>query len=306
MGCTSDNNIQVEENTNSNKQNNPDSNVSASKKIKSNDKNLNNNLKINECIEENPEEEDISHFTHINNNNETNSKSKEQNSNNIFFNYDRNNNINYKINQSTNFKYMKNNLVNANQKNNYSTVFNQTQEKTKDKFIMIKHPLDNSLDDKEIEIHQIKSYTNEKQFQKNDDDNNKIEVNNSIEERINNFNYEEEEDGVNMGGMGGDDDDMCNLGLSTEVKTDKKNNKNEIDNKDINILFEIQATSQKINIKAARDIKLIDLIELFRKKMKLSPFEKPEFVFNTVFLIDSDKPISDYNINDGDKINVFI
>ena len=40
--------------------------------------------------------------------------------------------------------------------------------------------------------------------------------------------------------------------------------------------------------------------------MKLSSFEKPEFVFNAVFLIDSDKPISDYNINDGDKINVFI
>ena len=223
--------------------------------------------------------------------------------NNIIFNYDRNNN-NLKTNQSTNFKYMKNDLLNTNQKNNYSTVFNQNKEiSEEEKYILIKHPLDNNFEIKDMEINQIKSNTNEKQIPKID--NNKIEVNNSIEERINNFNYEDEEDAVNMGGAG-EDDDMCNLGLSTENSPYKKRKKNEKENEEINITFEIQATGQKVIIKTIKDIKLIDLIELFRKKMKLSSFEKPEFVFNAVFLIDSDKPISDYNINDGDKINVFI
>ena len=38
----------------------------------------------------------------------------------------------------------------------------------------------------------------------------------------------------------------------------------------------------------------------------MSPFEKPEFMFNGVYLIDYDKSIAEYNINDKSKINVYI
>lgn len=303
MGCASNSDIQVKEDKNVNQKNNPDS-INKNKLD-----NNNNNQKLNECIEEKSEEEKTRSIN-INNNNETNSKNKTKNFNNIISNYDRNYIINYKTNQSTNFKYLKNGLISSNQRNNYSTVFNQNKEKTNDKFIIIKHPLDNCFEDKEIEIHQIQSYVNEKQDEKKN--NNNIEVNNSFEEKINNFNHEEkinnfnedEDDMINMGGEVGDDDDMCNLGLSTEINPAKK--KFEKEKKEINITFEIQATGQKIILKTDKNIKLIDLIELFRKKMKLSSFERPEFVFNGVYLIDSDKPISDYKIEDGNKINVFI
>ena len=68
----------------------------------------------------------------------------------------------------------------------------------------------------------------------------------------------------------------------------------------------LKSTGVKYNLNINKNSKLIDLIELFKKKIKLSAFEKPEFFFNTVFLVDFEKPISDYKITDNSKINVFI
>ena len=45
---------------------------------------------------------------------------------------------------------------------------------------------------------------------------------------------------------------------------------------------------------------------MFKKKIDLSSFERPEFMFKGVYLIDYDKPIEDYNITDKSKINVYI
>ena len=137
----------------------------------------------------------------------------------------------------------------------------------------------------------------------------------SIEERINNFNgvnnknYEDEDqDGVNIGNNGDGDDDMCNFGQSMDFDKikNKKNNENENESKEICVIFEIQSTGVKYNININENVKLFDLIELFKKKIHLSSFEKPEFVFNTVFLVDFEKKISEYKIGDNSKINVFI
>ena len=100
-------------------------------------------------------------------------------------------------------------------------------------------------------------------------------------------------------------DDMCNLGQSVDL--DKvKNNKKQNENEEISIFFEMQTTGVKYNINANKNITLLELIEIFKKKVKLSPFEKPEFVFNDVFLVDFDKPISYYKINNSSKINVYL
>ena len=45
---------------------------------------------------------------------------------------------------------------------------------------------------------------------------------------------------------------------------------------------------------------------MFKKKINLSSFEHPEFMFNGVYLIDFDKPIEEYNIINKSKINVYI
>jgi uncharacterized protein with PQ loop repeat len=74
----------------------------------------------------------------------------------------------------------------------------------------------------------------------------------------------------------------------------------------INVIFEIQSSGEKHNFNIRQDIKFNDLVEMFKNKIELSPFEKPEFMLNGVYLIDYDKSIKEYNITDKSKINVFI
>ena len=108
---------------------------------------------------------------------------------------------------------------------------------------------------------------------------------------------------------GVDNDDVCNIGQSMDFdKIKEKNNINNENepNKEICVIFEIQSTGVKYNININKNSKLNDLIDLFKKKIKLSSFEKPEFVYNAVFLIDFDKSISDYKICDNSKITAFI
>ena len=132
-----------------------------------------------------------------------------------------------------------------------------------------------------------------------------------MEQRINNYKSgknekieEDEEDGVNMVNYKDEEnEDMCNFGQSMENEEIKKNIS---DKKEICVIFEIQSTGEKYNLKAKQGIKLSDLIEMFKKKIDLSSFERPEFMFKGVYLIDYDKPIEDYNITDKSKINVYI
>ena len=200
---------------------------------------------------------------------------------------------NYK---STNFNYQKekrNNLHKSNpilNENKKEELYNNTD------YIALKHPLDNSSDDVEEQQNQI---TNKKEI---------VNVTTSMEERINNYKKEVseqiEEDGVNIGNYNDDEnDDMCNFGesMDNEKITENKNNKNEIC-----VIFEIQSTGEKYNINAIQDIKFNDLVEIFKKKINLSSFERPEFMLNGVYLIDYDKSIAEYNITDKSKINVYI
>ena len=129
-----------------------------------------------------------------------------------------------------------------------------------------------------------------------------------MEQRINNYksgiNEQIEEDEVNMGNYKDDEnDDMCNFGQSID---DEKANEVMNNQKEITIIFDIQSTGEKYNIKANQGIKLNDLIEKFKKTIDLSSFERPEFMHNGVYLIDYDKSIEDYNITDKSKINVYI
>ena len=96
---------------------------------------------------------------------------------------------------------------------------------------------------------------------------------------------------------------MCNFGQSID---NKKENEVMNNQKEITIIFDIQTTGEKYNISANQGIKLSDLLEKFKKKIDLSSFERPEFMFNGVYLIDYDKSIDDYNITDKSKINVYI
>ena len=200
---------------------------------------------------------------------------------------------NYK---STNFNYQKekrNNLHKSNpilNENKKEELYNNTD------YIALKHPLDNSSDDVEEEKNQI---TNKKEI---------VNVTTSMEERINNYKKEIseqiEEDGVNMGNYNDDEnDDMCNFGQSMDNEKITENNNNK---KEICVIFEIQSTGEKYNINAIQDIKFNDLVEIFKKKINLSSFERPEFMLNGVYLIDYDKSIAEYNITDKSKINVYI
>lgn len=104
-----------------------------------------------------------------------------------------------------------------------------------------------------------------------------------------------------------DNDDMCNFGQSMDfdnLKNKENQDVNEV--KEICVIFEIQSTGVKYYINIKENVKLLELIELFKKKIQISTFEKPEFVFNTIFLVDFEKPIVDYKICDNSKINVFI
>ena len=296
MGCASSVNVRIEEDN-------------GSKKVFANGKEVENFDKIEERSEENQDEDylDVPSIKDSKNEN-TQSKTftgikKIQNINNI--------NVNDKFykNQSTNFKYLKENKPNSMTKSNQIINDNINNDNNYNKYIQLRHPLDSSLDNNS-DLNQIKNLNISKERQ-----NNNIEVMNSMEKRINNYNgssnhnNEDDDDcGVNMGNFGdGDNDDMCNLGQSMDLEKSKnKKNKKENDNKEICVIFEMQSTGVKYNINTDQNIKLNDLIELFKKKIKIPPFEKPEFVFNTVFLVDFDKPLSEYKIGDNSKINVFI
>ena len=300
MGCASSVNVQIEENTDN-------------RKVLANGKEIGNIKKNNkenkeEKSEENQDEEYL----------EISKKSKNENTGSKIITNKIKIHDNY-YNQSTNFKYLKEKKINLIKSNPVMNDKNIKKDEKYHRYIPLKHPLDISSDNKNsqlknLNISEEKENENENK-EKNDNKNNNIDIINSIEERINNFNginnnNDDEDDGVNMGNFEeADNDDMCNIGQSMDLDNiknkDNINNENE-SNKEICVVFEIQSTGVKYNINTNKNSKLIDLIELFKKKIKLSSFEKPEFVFNTVFLIDYEKPISDYKICDNSKIIVFI
>ena len=206
---------------------------------------------------------------------------------------------NYK---STNYKFSKEEQKNLHKSNPVFNMNKQKESYNNMDFIELKHPLDNSSSEDEN--------ANKNQNQKKENKEN-IYVSNSMEERINNFknnlneiNEHIEEDGVNMGNYRDEEnDDMVNFGQSM---TNDKINEAINEQKEICVIFEIQSTGERHYINTKKDIKFNDLVEIFKNKIDLSPFEKPEFMFNGVYLIDYDKPISEYNINDKSKINVYI
>ena len=206
---------------------------------------------------------------------------------------------NYK---STNYKFSKEEQKNLHKSNPVFNMNKQKESYNNMDFIELKHPLDNSSSEDEN--------ANKNQNQKNEIKEN-INISNSMEERINNFknnlneiNEHIEEDGVNMGNYRDEEnDDMVNFGQSM---TNDKINEAINEQKEICVIFEIQSTGERHYINTKKDIKFNDLVEIFKNKIDLSPFEKPEFMFNGVYLIDYDKPISEYNINDKSKINVYI
>ena len=206
---------------------------------------------------------------------------------------------NYK---STNYKFSKEEQKNLHKSNPVFNMNKQKESYNNMDFIELKHPLDNSSSEDEN--------ANKNQNQKKENKEN-IYVSNSMEERINNFknnlneiNEHIEEDGVNMGNYRDEEnDDMVNFGQSM---TNDKINEAINEQKEICVIFEIQSTGERHYINTKKDIKFNDLVEIFKNKIDLSPFEKPEFMFNDVYLIDYDKPISEYNINDKSKINVYI
>ena len=298
MGCASSVNVQIEEDKDKRK-------LLANGKEVGNIKKNNNNEKIEEKSEENKDEDylEMPNIKQSNNENTGIKTFENKNAKKIpnIHNIKITDKLNY--NQSTNYKYLKdnkNNLI----KSNPILNDNKDEDYNPYKFIPLKHPLDSSLEKNNSEF---KNLNISEEKEKNNEINNDI-----IEERINNYNnYEDEEDGVNIGndyGGGEDNDDMCNFGQSMDFDKMKnnKNNKTENGSKEICVIFEIQSTGVKYNINVNQNVKLMELIELFKKKINLSSFEKPEFVFNSVFLIDFEKPISDYKIVDNSKINVFI
>ena len=286
MGCNTSMNIQTKEDKddrtikiNENKEN---------KAIKNENKENDNDNK------DNGEYLDIESIKKIENGN-TDCKTIVNNNVSKIHNLNINKNLyNYK---STNFKYLKEeqqNLYKSNllKDNKKEISYNNTD------FIALKHPLDNSSDNID-EQEQQNQVTTKKE---------NINVTTSMEQRINNYksgiNEQIEEDEVNMGNYKDDEnDDMCNFGQSID---DKKVNEVMNNQKEITIIFDIQSTGEKYNIKANQGIKLNDLIEKFKKTIDLSSFERPEFMHNGVYLIDYDKSIEDYNITDKSKINVYI
>jgi len=286
MGCNTSMNIQTKEDKddriikiNENKENKTTKNEN-----KENDKNNN---------KDNGEYLDIESIKKIENGN-TDCKTIINNNVSKIHNLNINKNLyNYK---STNFKYLKDEQQNLHKSNLLKDNKKEISYNNTD-FIALKHPLDNSSDN--IEQEQQNQVTTKKE---------NINVTASMEQRINNYksgiNEQIEEDEVNMGNYKDDEnDDMCNFGQSID---DKKVNEVMNNQKEITIIFDIQSTGEKYNIKANQGIKLNDLIEKFKKTIDLSSFERPEFMHNGVYLIDYDKSIEDYNITDKSKINVYI
>ena len=293
MGCTSSVNVRIEEDGDN-------------RKILANGKEVGNKRKIKiDKIEEHSNEDNYEES--LNDDKKECNQNKTKTDTNDF----KNNNINENFfnNQSINFKYLRENkpinMIKSNQINGNKKDINYQY-----KFITIKHPIDISS-----EFSESNQINTNKENDNNIDNNNKndnYEVMNSMEERINNFNGNNDggnydEDGVNQNSYGaGDNDDMCNLGMSMDITKAKNNNKKEDENKEICVIFEIQSTGVKHNIKVNQNIKLFELIEKFKKIVKFSSFEKPEFVFNAVFLIEYDKPISEFKIVNNSKINVYV
>ena len=314
MGCASSVNVQIEENQDK-------------RKILANGKEVGNIKKTNDDkSEEKIDEDHLDIPTIKQTKEEENSESKTILNTNKILNKQ---NIKINDNQSTNFKYLKDTKINLVKSNPLMKESNKANEKNNHKFIPLKHPLDISSENKNsqlnnnlknLNISEEKENENENENKEdnnmNNNKNNNIDVMNSIEARINNYNgmnnkndnYGDDEYGVNIGNYGdGNNDDMCNFGQSMDFDAMKnKANQDENNAKEICVVFEIQSTGVKYNINTKENVKLIELIELFKKKIQLSAFEKPEFVFNTVFLVDFEKPISEYKIYDNSKINVFI
>ena len=293
MGCTSSVNVRIEEDGDN-------------RKILANGKEVGNKRKIK--IDKISEHSNEDNYESSLNDDKKESNQNKTKTDTIDF---KNNNVNENLfnNQSINFKYLRENkpinMIKSNQINGNKKDINYQY-----KFIPIKHPIDISSEFSESNQINTNKENDNNIDNNNKDDNN--EVINSMEERINNFNGNEDggnydEDGVNQDSYGaGDNDDMCNLGMSMDITKTKNNNKKEDENKEICVIFEIQSTGVKYNIKVNQNIKLFELIEKFKKTVKYSSFEKPEFVFNAVFLIEYDKPISEYKIINNSKINVFV
>lgn len=199
---------------------------------------------------------------------------------------------NYK---STNYKYLKDEQKDLHKSNPILNMNKKEESLNNIDYIELKHPLDKSSSENENENKNIIKKEN-------------INVSSSMEERIKNYkNYDNEnveEDCINMGNSRDEDnDDMVNFGQSM---ANEKINEITKEQKEICIIFEIQSTGERHNINTKKEIKLYDLIEKFKNTIDMSPFEKPEFMFNGVYLIDYDKSIEDYNITDKSKINVYI
>lgn len=199
---------------------------------------------------------------------------------------------NYK---STNYKYLKDEQKDLHKSNPILNMNKKEESLNNIDYIELKHPLDKSSSENENENKNIIKKEN-------------INVSSSMEERIKNYkNYDNEnveEDCINMGNSRDEDnDDMVNFGQSM---ANEKINEITKEQKEICIIFEIQSTGERHNINTKKEIKLYDLIENFKNTIDMSPFEKPEFMFNGVYLIDYDKSIAEYNINDKSKINVYI
>lgn len=301
MGCASSVNVQIEDSKDNRKI------ISDGKEIGTIKKD--NNDRIEEREEENQDEDYLEMPTVKKSKNENTQSKTIANINNIPNIHNIKINDNFYNNQSMNYKYLKDNKMDL-IKSNPIINGNTNQDNNNDKFIPLKHPLDISLDNNVSQLKNI--YISQEKQVENNQNNNNVDLMNSIEERINNYNGnnnrgDDEEDGVNMGNYdNGDNDDMCNLGQSMNFDKMKNNKDNQDGSNEICVIFEIQSTGIKYIINVNKNVKLIDLIELFKKKIQLSPFEKPEFVFDSVFLIDFEKSISDYNIKDNSKINVFI
>ena len=199
---------------------------------------------------------------------------------------------NYK---STNYKYLKDEQKDLHKSNPILNMNKKEESLNNIDYIELKHPLDKSSSENENENKNIIKKEN-------------INVSSSMEERIKNYkNYDNEnveEDCINMGNSRDEDnDDMVNFGQSM---ANEKINEITKEQKEICIIFEIQSTGERHNINTKKEIKLYDLIEKFKNTIDMSPFEKPEFMFDGIYLIDYDKSIAEYNINDKSKINVYI
>ena len=286
MGCNTSVNIQTKEDK--------DDRIIKINENKENKTTKNENMEIDNNNNENAEYLDVESIKKTENGN-TDCKTIINNNEAKIHNLNINKNLyNYK---STNFKYLKEEQQNLHKSNLLKDNKKEMSYNNTD-YIALKHPLDNSSND--IKEQEPKNQVTTKKEN--------INVTTSMEERINNYksgiNENIEEDEVNMGNYKDDEnDDMCNFGQSMD---NKKVNEVINNQKELTIIFDIQSTGEKYNINVNQGIKLNDLFEKFKKKIDLSSFERPEFMFNGVYLIDYDKSIEDYNITDKSKINVYI